>query len=389
MQIYRILISLLIITSLFTCNTQISKLHTKASQNPFNEAKSFFDIFEFEIVFPLEPTEEAFFDLPKVALMVESGYFFSNDQGSEIYRYHQDGSFDRTIARKGTGPGEIHKVSFAARIYNNKIGFWDLYKGSILVFHSDGTFEYELDIKDKLSPFRMIATGASFAWPEEETLILGNVTALDQPNIQALSLKLKRDDKNNISIARIDKVLCVKETNYDLELGSKINSTLTQVGPRFWLGNEYVSSFALLDPAKQGNPAKFRMIQFPEALTPEDYETLDPNDRRARFRLINLKGTVFNIMPLDPFVFVQVGALGFVPFDQSGNQLAEKRIKCHVSALADTYKDTALFVTTRKGIQKLEIHFNFELFEESPYDIGDDDQPYLVRMRLKEKFRKP
>lgn len=382
-------ISLLILTSLLACNTRVAEQSTKVAQHSLNEAKSFFDILDFEIVFPLEQTEEAFFDLPKVALMVESGYFFSNDQGSEIYRYHHDGSFDRTIARKGTGPGEIHKVSFAARIHNNKIGFWDLYKGSILVFDYDGTFEYELDIKNKLSPFRMIATGASFAWPEENILILGNVTASDQPNIQVVSLILERDDKNNINIARMDRVLCVKETNHDLELGSKINSILTQVGPRFWLGNEYVSSFALLDPANQENPATFRMIQFPEALTPEDYETLDPNDRRARFRLINLKGTVFNIMPLDPFVFVQVGALGFVPFDQSGNQLAEKRIKCHVSALADTYKDTALFVTTRKGIQKLETHFHFELFEESPYDIGDDDQPYLVRRRLKEKFRKP
>lgn len=55
--------------------------------------------------------------------------------------------------------------------------------------------------------------------------------------------------------------------------------------------------------------------------------------------------------------------------------------------LKDTYRDTAVFVTSRKNIGNLERHFKISLFGASPYDVGDEDQPYVILMRLREPFR--
>ncbi|CAM2007451.1 hypothetical protein APED_12350 [Acanthopleuribacter pedis] len=374
---------------LLCCSCQTEPASTRKGSQLFSDVTSFIDILEFEDVFPLEQNDHAMFEAPNTVVMTHSGFLMTNDRGTKILRYHRDGGFDRTVAPNGSGPGEVQRIAFGTRIFDNRVAFWDLYKGAILVFEPDGTFVFDLNINAKLNPHQMNATGASFAWPEPDTLILGNVTSQKQPDIQAVALKVDWDTPKRVRGVALDRVLSLKDTNHEAIFGSKINTTLTQVGDHFWLGSAHFSSFARLNPYEKGKPTPYQAIKFPQALTPKDYEAIEPTDHKARFTLINSKGTIFNIMAFDHLVFVQVGVMGFVPFDTSGRQLENQRIICRISRLVDTYQGLVMFVTPRKNIGNLERLFKVNLFEDSPHDLGDDDQPYVVLMRLRKKFQAP
>ncbi len=355
----------------------------------FTDAKNFYNILEIEIAFPLEQTDIALFDNPFVIVMTDSGYFLTNDQGTQILKYFPDGSFDRIIARRGVGPGEIQRITFGTRIYNQKIAFWDSIKGSVYIFNQEGDFERELNLANLLRKHRATPIGPAFAWPTEETFILSNAKLLDQPRVQAIVLNLKRNKKDNHFEASIRHSLSFREVDHENKFGIKACTVLSQVESRFWIGSPYFSSFTILNPHKpQASVLAQKKILFPEALTLKDFQDVTSDDTKTRFKLNNFKGSVFSIMPMESLVFVQVGALGFVPFDKDGHQLAEKRFVSPLTGLRDTHKGTAVFVTFRENIAKLERLLNVSLFEESPYDIGDGDQPYIVLMRLREKFKR-
>lgn len=354
--------------------------------NHISEARSLYDILEFVAVFPLEQPSPLF-EKPRVLVAEDSGFFVANDQGDEIYKYFPDGSFDRTVATKGMGPGEIQFVAFGTRIYDNGIAFWDVHRNTILVFHSDGRFKQEFDVNALLYPHSATPTGATFAWPEPDTLILGSTRLLDKPEAKTVLMTLERDSKGRVTASTITAVLSTRDIEHEKKFGLPISTVMKPVGARYWLGSDAFSSVAIIDPSARQKPGTFQQIHFPEALTARDYEGLGFRNRREINKLINMKGIIFSIMPLDDLVLVQVGAFGFVPFDTAGRQLAKRRIKSRVIGLKDTYRGTAVFVTSRKNIANLERLFKISLFEDSSYDLGDEDQPYAILMRLRDQFQ--
>lgn len=353
----------------------------------FKDAKNFYNILKIETIHPLEQTKDAIFDNPFVIVMTDSGYFITDDQHTRIYKYFPDGTFDRIVAKKGDGPGEIQRVYFGTRIYDQKIAFWDSIKNSVYVYNQEGDFERELSLGQELRKHRTIPVGPAFAWPTKETFILSNALLLDQPKAQAISLNLEWDEEDNITKISIGHTLNFREVDHEHKFGAKSHTVLTQVGSRFWIGSPYFSNFTIFDTHKPQDSLVSQKILFPEALTPKDFKDVSFDDKKTRFRLNNLKGSGFNIIPFGSLVFVQVGALGFVPFDKNGHQIFEKRFASPLTGLRDTYKETAVFISSRKGLEKIERLLKINLLEESPHDTGDEDQPYIVLMRLREKFK--
>lgn len=81
----------------------------------------------FETAIPLEQNDQAIFDTPNCALISESGYFVSDDQGKALFRYHLDGTFDRLVTQKGSGPYEMNNSLSCTRIFGNQLALYNFF----------------------------------------------------------------------------------------------------------------------------------------------------------------------------------------------------------------------------------------------------------------------
>ncbi|WP_243435763.1 hypothetical protein [Acanthopleuribacter pedis] len=184
---------------------------------------------------------------------------------------------------------------------------------------------------------------------------------------------------------QFDTMLCYRERHPEQKYGDGTADHLVQVGETFWLGSPDFSRLTFLSPTE---PSKVVYdIQVPDPLTPALYDQVDWSNRRNRFELFNKNGMVHDIQTFSNLILVKVGALGYVPFDPDGTQLAEHRIRANMSTLKDVYEETGLFITNRKYVLFLEEHIGRTIRIPSDYDREDEEQPFVVLTRLKPDFR--
>lgn len=352
-----------------------------------SDAKFFNDLFIYEIAIPLEQNSLALFDSPTLALISENGYFIADDNGKMIYRYHLDGSFDRIVARRGQGPGEISNVSFGTRIFDNHLAFYDLHKKQIKVFSSNGDFTQEVNLERKNNGTTSILTiGEAFAWPVPNQIIFSNTYVHNRPEAQSALFQVSWNQKSEISGVSFDRVLSHRNVAHEKKFGTSNIYTLAKVGEKYWLGSPEFSQFTILDPRKHhiSTPTK---VQLSDALTPALYEDVSVSDTETLFRLVNMNGTIHDILPLGKIVLVKVGARGYVPFDQDGQQLLERRLLLKWANVRDAHQDMILTITDHRKATALAKQAG-EPLSEPPGNVEvDDDYPYLVLMRLKPEFR--
>lgn len=357
---------------------------TKSSQN-LNTVKFDDQLLDFEIAFPLEQTEQALFQLPKVCLMTDDALFLSDDDGKTLFRYHLDGSLDKVVTHQGEGPGEVGRLAYATRIFDNQVAFWDLARSTILVFSAQGDYLWEYDFRRAgLISGKAYPAPAAFAWPEKQRLILGNIHIQGREDIGAASLRVVWQE-NTIQRIELDQYLSRRNQKHEQQFGSTVVTQLTEVADHYWLGSADFSQITLLNPTSTG-PAPTTKILFPDALTPEHYQKLDPDNRRALFRLRNLNGSIHGFAVFPELVLVKVGALGYVPFDVTGKQLLNRKIMSRVTGLRDTYNGTALFITHRRNVNLLRKKSKIPIPNDNLGD-GDEDQPVAILARLKPAFQ--
>lgn len=157
----------------------------QANEGRFENIKFFSDLFEYHTAIPLELTDRVVFDKPKILKKVNNGFFLTNDKGDELYRYHLDGTFDRTVAVKGSGPGEIGLLAYGTRIFDQQIAFWDLFQHSLHVFSEQGNWQFSLNFyNQELTDGTWLPTGVAFKWPSPETLVFSNISVKSRHDVQ-------------------------------------------------------------------------------------------------------------------------------------------------------------------------------------------------------------
>lgn len=380
---------------LFTLASAVFLLHcasTQATTVPKQQlaqhlANIKFDdqLLDFEVAFPLEQTEQALFQLPKVCLLTDNALFVSDDDGKTLFRYHLDGSLDKVVARQGEGPGELGRLAYATRIFANQVAFWDLTRTTIIVFSDQGDYRWEYDFRRSgLISGKAYPAPAAFAWPQKEHLILANIHVQDHADIGAASLRVVWQE-DTIQRIEINQYLSHRNLKHEQKYGAAVVTQLAKVGDYYWLGSAHFSQITRLNPATQHHIAPTTSIHFPDALTPELYQNISSDDRRALFRLHNFNGSIHGLAVFPELVLVKVGALGYVPFDDHGNQLLNRKITSRVTGLRDSHQGTALFITHRRNLSLLREKSNIPI-PGANLDDGDEDQPVAILARLKPAF---
>ncbi len=357
------------------------------AREKLSQVKFLNEIMVFEAVIPLEQNDQVFFDFPTLAMMFGCGYFVSDDSGSTLYRYHADGAFDRVVTRRGHGPGEISYLMFGARIFDNQLAFYDIYKKEIKVFTAAGLFAWKTNLeKHYKGESPIIMTGEAFAWPEPDQLIFSNTFIRDQPEAQAVRFHVLWENNQKIKQLTIERVLSHRNTTHEKKFGTPCLYDLRRVGDKYWLGSQEFSQITMLNPDTP-RITKPTNVRLPDALTPALYEGVSIRDSKTLSRLINMNGTIHDILPLGKIVLVKVGALGYVPFDQTGQQLLERRLLLKWANLRDAHNGLILATTDHRKAKILAERAGVPLPEPIGNVAVEDDSPYLVLMRLKPEFR--
>ncbi|CAM2010352.1 6-bladed beta-propeller [Acanthopleuribacter pedis] len=346
------------------------------------------DLFEFHSAFSMELTDETLFEYPKVTLRTESGYFVTNDKGDTLFRHHLDGRFDRIVARAGMGPEEILHVNFATHIYNNLVAFYDYHRSRILVYNESGDFQHAIELyRNTIEGKHPHMLGPGFAWPHEDYLILANVRYPTEPDIQGALFHVNRTQKGKVTSLSPIKKFTGRPTAVELEFGPTVISNFVKVGKHFWLGSPYFSQITIWDKDKEGNNTKEKPIDISNPLTLSDYEEYKKGKGESMMYLTNHKGTIHNMMVLPKMVLVKVGAMGWVPFDLHGRQLARHKILPRIAPIKSTYADFAVAVAPRQHLEKLQTYLKECFIRSSDHDTQDPDEPMMVLLRLREPYR--
>ncbi|CAM2010153.1 hypothetical protein [Acanthopleuribacter pedis] len=354
----------------------------------FKDARFITDIFPFQVAFSLEQNNEILFENPKVALMTETGYFVSNDKGDRLVRYHLDGSYDRTVAVAGEGPGELGRLSFATKIFDGHVGFYDIGRSQILAYSEKGDYLWSLNLRSlQLENQTVLAVGSAFAWPKRDALLLTNVHHPNKPETQGVKCRVSWRSPNQISELTPLAWINNRPIEFEKKFGYGVVDQLAVLGNVYWVGCNFLPEFAMIDDQNEPRLLRTQKITTPRALTKEHYSDLDASDRRALMRLRNLNGTIHKMLVFDQTVWIKVGAIGWVPFDHQGNQLSKNRIKSRIGRFMDARGDTAMVIALRRHVEQWASFFDESFSTASDHDDADPDQPMILLMRLKTPYR--
>nr|WP_243435864.1 6-bladed beta-propeller [Acanthopleuribacter pedis] len=351
-----------------------------------SEVRFFDQLLDFHTAIPLEQNDVALFENASLLKSVPDGYFLTNDKGDELYRYHLDGTFDKVVARKGEGPGEISQLSYATLIFDNQIAFWDVYRHSIFVFSLDGTHRFTLNFRTKqLTGLNWLPSGEAFYWNTREEIIFSNIQVRDNEAAQSARVQVIWGDDHRVERLELIQVLGERNLEYERKFSRSGIRHFERVGQVDWLGSPYFSSITLLD--YHLNQAKEIAIQVPEPLTMKDYEGLTFDDRRKIHYLINYNGTIHGIIPHPKFVFVKVGFRGYVPFSRDGRQLLKRRLYTRITRYQDFNGEALVYTSSKQMVTKIEEWTHQPLLSAEDRLIADEDHPFLVLASLRDQPR--
>ncbi|MCG6955435.1 MAG: hypothetical protein LJF04_05530, partial [Gemmatimonadetes bacterium] len=85
------------------------------------------------------PEEEQFGSVRDLAVLSDGGVAVLDGQAVEIRVFGPDGSFRRTVGRKGEGPGELSWPSYMTALAGDSLAVWDSRGGRVTVFAPDGS----------------------------------------------------------------------------------------------------------------------------------------------------------------------------------------------------------------------------------------------------------
>ncbi len=371
----------------FQLTNQNQDREARPSQSKYDmialdKARFLHELLQFEAALPLEQNDEALFDHPKLAVQTLSGYFIANDDGSELYRYHLNGSLDKVVARKGEGPGELGSLQFGTRIYGDQVGFWDIYKNQIVVFSESGDYQFSLSfLNPALTKGSWHPSGVAFDWSKPEQLTFGNILVRDDPEIRSGIAEVYRDERGQVTFLKLVATFGKRDLAHEAKFMPSSVYNFALIGETFWLGSPEFSTLHCYNLST--NKLDVIPVSVPEPLTTIEYEGVDPSDRKKLHWLTNYNGFIHKIIPHPEMVFVKVGVRGYVPFSPDGKQLLKKRLMSGLSGYQDTYNGTILFTASKRNFSQIESRTGVALIDQKRDMVYDEDHPYVVLARLK------
>ncbi|CAM2009946.1 hypothetical protein [Acanthopleuribacter pedis] len=385
---------LLFLTGLiYLCFQLLARQSTKPVASPapnqqtqkLEELKFFSQLFHFDTTFPLEQRPEILFERAKCAILNSSSIFLTNDSGDELYRYHLDGTFDRVIAIKGEGPGEINRLEYATKIFGNQVAFWDLFRGQIIVFNDKGNHQFSLNVDNpSLTDGAWLPRPAAFHWETAEEIVFSNLQIRDRPNIRSGKAHVVWNEEGKITRLDLKEPIGSRNLEHENKYAPSSIYDLHKIGTKYWVGSPEFSSLQIYDFVTLTE--NIIPIRVPDPLTQEHYDNLDLSDKKARRWLINYHGYVQEIISLPELQLVKVGMRGYVPFSNDGEQLLERRLISGLSGFKDVHNGTILFITSKRNLRFLENKHSIVLIKDPSHASLDDDHPFGLLARLKPEY---
>lgn len=365
-------------------NQDVRETHDREKnvQKLLENARYFHDLLDFDMAVPLEQNDIAVFDSARCAVQTRSGFFITDDDGKELYRYHLDGSFDRVLAVKGDGPGELGSLQFGTRMYDNQVGFWDLYKSQIIVFSEEGEYQFSLGFfNPNITRGAWMSPGVAFDWPTPDKLILSNILVRDQPEVQSGVTRVHRDDRGNVTLLELEQPFGLRDLEYESKFLSSVAYNFALVGDAYWFGSTAFSAVSYYNVSE--NHLERLPVSVPDPLTERDYKELNQSDRKKLHWLRNYNGFIHEMIPHPEMVFVKVGIRGYVPFSPDGHQLLDRRLIGTFSSYKGIYNGTLLFISSKKNVGFVEKKTGVPIIDKKSNMAYDEDHPYVVLARLK------